>query len=81
MQSKEFPLFLNLVQTYDLRPSEVMGIEDTYIAYCFDQAILEYFLRIEKGEKPIMEKPKKKKIRNSMKENTGMIMLMNLQNN
>lgn len=58
-----------------------MGIEDTYIAYCFDQALLEYVLRIRKGEKPLSDRPKKKKIRNSMEENTGMRLLMNLQKN
>jgi hypothetical protein len=29
-------------QLWKVRPSELMGIKDSYIAYCFDQAVGEF---------------------------------------
>jgi len=33
-------------------PSEILGIEDTYTAFCFDEACCNLRLRIENEEKP-----------------------------
>lgn len=39
-----------------IRPSEVMGIEDAYTAFCFDEACADIVKRIKDGEKPIISK-------------------------
>lgn len=52
-----------MVQMYQKLPSEIMKISDEYVAYCFDEAIAEFIIRIEKGEKPKfkIEKDKRNK--------------------
>lgn len=36
------------------RPSEIMGIEDAYAAFCFDEACAVIIRRINDGETPII---------------------------
>ena len=38
------------------RPSEIMGIEDAYTAFCFDEACSEIIKRIKDGEQPVLSK-------------------------
>lgn len=35
------------------RPSDMAGIEDSYTAYCFDEAVANVIARIKDGEEPI----------------------------
>lgn len=42
------------------KPSDVMGIEDAYTAFCFDEACAMIVKRIKDGEKPIFLKGKDK---------------------
>nr|DAG35099.1 MAG TPA: hypothetical protein [Caudoviricetes sp.] len=37
------------------RPSEVMGIEDVYTAFCFDEAIAYIIQRLKDGEEPVIQ--------------------------
>lgn len=37
-----------------VRPSEVMGIEDGYTAFCFDEACAFIIKQIKEGKEPIM---------------------------
>lgn len=37
---------------YKCLPSEILGIEDTYTAFCFDEACCNLMLRIENEEEP-----------------------------
>ena len=37
-------------------PSELLGIEDCYTAYCFDEACAYILSRLEKGEQPVFTK-------------------------
>ena len=37
---------------YKCLPSAILGIEDTYTAFCFDEACCNLRLRIENEEKP-----------------------------
>lgn len=37
---------------FSTRPSEIMGIEDSYTAYCFDEACAWILGQIESGEEP-----------------------------
>ena len=38
------------------RPSEMIGIEDTYTAFCFDEACALIVTKLEKGEEPCLMK-------------------------
>ena len=37
---------------YSCKPSELLGITDTYTAYCLDEACALIKIRIDKGEEP-----------------------------
>ena len=37
---------------YNCLPSEIMGIEDRYTAFCFNEACLEIIARLQNEEKP-----------------------------
>lgn len=39
-----------------IRPSELMGITDTYLAFCFDEACSYIVKRIQDGDEPILKK-------------------------
>lgn len=36
-------------------PSEVMGIEDEYTAFCFDEACAFIVAKMQKGEEPVLQ--------------------------
>lgn len=38
---------------YNCLPSDIMGIEDNYTAFCFNEACAEIVLRLQNEEKPI----------------------------
>nr|DAK57088.1 MAG TPA: hypothetical protein [Caudoviricetes sp.] len=38
---------------YNCLPSDIMGIEDIYTAFCFNEACAEIMLRLQNEEKPI----------------------------
>ncbi|WP_238884530.1 hypothetical protein [Clostridium sp. YIM B02551] len=48
-------------QRYQKRPSEILNIEDEYESYCFDEALEEFILNIEKGRKPRFKSERKNK--------------------
>lgn len=54
MQSKDIESVLMQAKLYKCLPSEVIGIdeEDTYTAFCFNEACMFIMVRLEKGEKP-----------------------------
>ena len=37
---------------YNCLPSEILGIKDSYTAFCFNEACCELTLRLTEGEKP-----------------------------
>lgn len=37
---------------YNVRPSDIIGIEDDYTRYCFDEAMIYIIAKIKDGEKP-----------------------------
>lgn len=39
-----------------IRPSEIMGINDTYTAFCFDEACAFIISEIQDGKKPVIKK-------------------------
>ena len=47
---------IQLSKLYQIRPSKIAGIEDTYIAYCFDEACAYIQIRIDNEEKPVFNK-------------------------
>ncbi|WP_253198335.1 hypothetical protein [Clostridium gasigenes] len=51
-----------------------MRIEDDYIAYCLDEAIAEFIIRVEKGKKPRFKRKETKN--NSKGYNPGLNMLV-----
>lgn len=44
---------------YDTRPSELLGLEDAYTAYCFDEACIFIQTKLENKEKPVFVKEEK----------------------
>ncbi|MCY6372467.1 hypothetical protein [Clostridium ganghwense] len=55
---------------YQKRPSEIIKIEDDYVAYCLDEAISEFIIRIENEETPRFID------NNTKKDNPGLKLLM-----
>lgn len=47
---------IQLSKLYQIRPSKIAGIEDTYVAYCFDEACAYIQIRIDNEEKPVFNK-------------------------
>lgn len=45
-----------MVKFYKKLPSELLGIEDCYTAYCFNEACTYIIARLEKGEEPTFNK-------------------------
>lgn len=67
-EGKSCPRFLKSKQIYNLlsicikfksRPSEVLGIEHSYWAYCFDEACLMFIEKLENKEVPKFEEDRK----------------------
>lgn len=44
---------------YDARPSELLGIEDAYTSYCFDEACIYIQTKLENKETPVFKKEQK----------------------
>lgn len=42
-----------------IRPSELIGISDTYLAFCFDEVCAYILKRIQDGDEPILRSTKK----------------------
>lgn len=65
---------IQLSKLYQIRPSKIAGIEDTYIAYCFDEACAYIQIRIDNKEKPVFDKiGKDKKNKKRIKKNQRML--------
>lgn len=60
-----------MVKIYKKTPSEIMGIEDSYIAYCLNEAIAEFIVQIESGKNPRFKTQRKSKA-----DNPGLKMLI-----
>ncbi|WP_163220821.1 hypothetical protein [Clostridium sporogenes] len=56
---------------YHKAPSEILKINDEYVAYCLDEVMTEFIYRIENGEKPRFESRNKDR-----KDNPGLKMLL-----
>ena len=41
-----------MAMMYRVRPSSLLAIDDPYAAWCLDEAVEEYALRISRGETP-----------------------------
>lgn len=37
---------------YSCRPSQILGLEDSYTAFCFDEACCEIIAHLQNDEKP-----------------------------
>lgn len=46
-----------MVKLYKTPPAELLGIEDCYTAYCFNEACTYILARLEKGETPTYKQP------------------------
>lgn len=65
---------IQLSKLYQIRPSKIAGIEDTYIAYCFDEACAYIQIRIDNEEKPVFDKiGNDKKSKKRIKKNQRML--------
>lgn len=56
MKSKEVLSLLSVSRNLNTRPSELMGITDTYTAYCLDEALSFIYMKMEQGEEPRFKK-------------------------
>lgn len=43
---------------YNCLPSDIIGVEDNYTAFCFNEACAEIILRLQNEEKPIYREQK-----------------------
>lgn len=41
-----------LAETYRTPPSQLLRIEDTYAAWCLDEAVADYIARLREGQRP-----------------------------
>lgn len=65
---------IQLSKLYQIRPSKIAGIEDTYVAYCFDEACAYIQVRIDNEEKPAFNKiGNDKKSKKRIKKNQRML--------
>ena len=64
---------IQLSKLYQIRPSKIAGIEDTYVAYCFDEACAYIQIRIDNEEKPVFNKIDDKKSKKRIKKNQRML--------
>lgn len=65
---------IQLSKLYQIRPSKIAGIEDTYIAYCFDEACAYIQIRIDNEENPVFDKiDNDKKSKKRIKKNQRML--------
>lgn len=65
---------IQLSKLYQIRPSKIAGIEDTYVAYCFDEACAYIQIRIDNEEKPVFNKiGNDKKSKKRIKKNQRML--------
>ena len=55
MKSKKILRLIGVATTYKRRPSEMLGIEDAYTAYCLDEACAFIVQKLKDGEE-IIEK-------------------------
>ncbi|WP_155394964.1 hypothetical protein [Clostridium sporogenes] len=62
---------MTMVKMYNKTPSELLKIEDEYVAYCLDEVMTEFIYRIENGEKPRFVNTNKDR-----KDNPGLKMLL-----
>ena len=53
--------FLGMVNVYKCRPSQLLGLTDTYTSYCFDEACAYIIRKIENKEEPNFSKFKQNK--------------------
>lgn len=44
-----------MVKLYKELPSNLLGIEDAYTSYCFNEACYYIISRIEKGDEPVFK--------------------------
>ena len=49
-----------MANIYQCRPSVLLGLSDSYEAYCFDEACAYIKMRIQEGDKPVFKEDKKK---------------------
>ena len=61
MASERILSVISISKKYKTRPSEVIGISDTYTAFCFDEACLYILSMIEDGKEPVFKKKDKQK--------------------
>lgn len=53
---------------YNCLPSEILGIKDSYTAFCFNEACSYIQLRLNNGDKPIYEQKVERKEYSSFEE-------------
>ena len=56
VRSKRVLEIINLAQIYGCRPSHIVGLEEPYEAFCFDEACAYIKIQIDNGENPKFKK-------------------------
>ena len=56
MKSKEILRIIGMHKQYQCKPSSIIGIEDPYTAYCFDEACAYIIHEIQDGKTPMFKK-------------------------
>lgn len=50
-----------MAQMYSRLPSDILGVEDNYTAFCFNEACAYIAMRLRDGDKIVEKEEKKKK--------------------
>lgn len=56
MKSRRIIQLINMSELYSCRPSDLLGIEEEYAAWCLDEACVFVSNKIDEGEEPIFKK-------------------------
>lgn len=55
-KSERILQIINMSAHYRVRPSEMMGIDDDYVAFCFNEACAYISMKVENGEQVVFKK-------------------------
>lgn len=56
-----------MAKLYNSLPSDIIGVEDNYTAFCFNEACAYITNRLQQGDKIIYEEEKKEKVNKKYK--------------
>lgn len=56
VKSNQIIRVINMYEIYKTKPSDLLGIDDPYTAFCFDEACAYIVAQIKDGKEPIFKR-------------------------